>query len=93
MERIIAAFEARRSFGRVLQEVLASGERFIVERHGEPVAAVVPIEVYEQWKAARGAFFARIRAASERAGMPPNEAEVLADEAVRAVRSITDTEE
>ena len=90
MERIIAAFEARRSFGRVLREVLANGERFIVERHGEPVAAVVPIEVYEQWKAARGAFFARIRAASERADMSPNEAEVLADEAVRAVRSITE---
>ena len=90
MERVIAAFEARRSFGRVLQEVLTRGERFVVERHGEPVAAVVPIEVYEQWKTARGAFFARIRAASERADMPPNEAEVLADEAVRGVRSITE---
>ncbi len=88
MERIIAAFEARRGFGRVLQDVLVRGDRFVVERHGEPVAAVVPIEVYEQWKKARRAFFARVRAASERAEMSPKQAEVLADEAVQAVRSI-----
>ena len=89
MERIIAAFEARRSFGKVLQDVLARGERFVVERHGEPVAAVVPIEVYEQWKRARGAFFARIRAASDRSDMPLEEAEALADEAAQAVRAAT----
>ena len=89
MERRIAAFVARRGFGRVLQDVLVRGDRFVVERHGEPVAAVVPIEVYQQWKNARDDFFARIRAASERADLPPDEAEALADEAVRAVRSIT----
>ncbi|MBI2321482.1 MAG: type II toxin-antitoxin system Phd/YefM family antitoxin [Chloroflexi bacterium] len=87
MEKIIAAFDARRNFGRILQAVLSRGERFVVERHGEPVAAVVPIEVYEQWKKARGAFFARIRATAQRADLPPDEAEALAEEAVRAVRT------
>ncbi len=87
MERRIAAFVARRGFGRVLQDVLVRGDRFIVERHGEPVAAVVPIGVYEQWKCGRGAFFARIRAASERADMSPEDAEVLVEEAVRAIRT------
>ena len=72
------------------QDVLVCGERFVVERHEEPVAAVVPTEVYEQWKEARGAFFARVRAASERADLPSDDAEALADEAVGAVRSITE---
>ncbi len=87
MERMVAAFEARRHFGKILQEVAARGDRFIVERHGEPVAAVVPIEVYEQWKHARAAFFDKVRAAAERADLPGPEAETLADEAVRAVRA------
>ncbi len=87
MEKTVAAFDARRQFGKILQEILSRGDRFVVERHGEPVAAVVPIEVYEQWKRSRTAFFDRIRAASERANLSPEEAEALAEEAVRAVRS------
>lgn len=91
MERVIAAFDARRNFGKILQEVLSRGERFVVERHGEPVAAVVPIEVYEQWKKSRSAFFARIRDAAARAQMPPEEAEALAEEAIRRTRSAPET--
>lgn len=86
-EKIVAAFDARRKFGKILQDVLAHGDRFVVERHGEPVAAVVPIEVYEQWKKGREAFFARVRAAAERADLPPEEAAELAEEAVRAART------
>ncbi|MBI3943582.1 MAG: type II toxin-antitoxin system Phd/YefM family antitoxin [Chloroflexi bacterium] len=87
MEKTIGAFEIRRNFGKILQEVTAKGDSFIVERHGEPVAAVVPIEVYEQWKQARSAFFDKIRAASERANLSAEEAETLAAEAVEAIRS------
>ena len=87
MEKTIGAYDVRRQFGRVLQEVLSRGDRYVVERHGEPVAAVVPIEVYEQWKRARAEFFDGIRQAAERANMSPQEAERLADEAVRAIRS------
>ena len=87
MEKAIAAFEARRTFGKILQDVLTRGDRFVVERHGEPVAAVVPIEVYEQWKQARSAFFTKVRAAAERADLSTDEAEALADKAVQAVRT------
>jgi prevent-host-death family protein len=87
MERTVGAFEARRQFGKILQEVLARGDRVLVERHGEPVAAVVPIEVYQQWKQARGEFFARVRAAAEQADLAPRAADELAAEAVRAVRA------
>lgn len=87
MEKTVAAYDARRNFGKVLQDVLAHGDRYVVERHGEPVAAVVPIEVYEQWKAARNAFFDRIREVAERANVPADEAEELADEAVKAARA------
>ncbi|MBI4318475.1 MAG: type II toxin-antitoxin system Phd/YefM family antitoxin [Chloroflexi bacterium] len=86
MEKTIGAFAVRRQFGKVLQEVVAKGDRYVVERHGEPVAAVVPIEIYEQWKSARSEFFERVRAASVRANLSPEEADRLAEEGVRAIR-------
>jgi prevent-host-death family protein len=74
-------------FGRILNEVVANGDRFIVERHGEPVAAVVPIGVYEQWKRARESFFDRMEAIGRRVDMPEDEAEQLVQEAIGAVRA------
>jgi prevent-host-death family protein len=40
--RTITALEVRAKFGQVIDEA-AAGERFIVERAGVPVAAIVPL--------------------------------------------------
>jgi prevent-host-death family protein len=40
--RSISALEVRAKFGQVLDEA-AAGERFVVERGGHPVAAIVPL--------------------------------------------------
>ena len=90
MEKTISAFEARRNFGKVLQDVAASNAKVIVERHGEPVAVVVPVEVYRQWQCRRKEAFDRIRKISERVNMTEDEAKELIEEAIRAVRSGTD---
>lgn len=87
MERTIGAFAVRRQFGKVLRDVVAKGDSYVVERHGEAVAAVVPIEVYKQWKRERSAFFDKLRSAQERANLPPDEAEKMVVEAVKAVRN------
>jgi prevent-host-death family protein len=87
MEKTVGAFEVRRQFGKILQDVAAKGDRVVVERHGAAVAAVVPIEVYEQWKRARTAFFDQLRTAAERANLTPQEADELAAEAVQEVRA------
>jgi prevent-host-death family protein len=86
MENLIAAGEARRHFGRLLQNVHAKGETYVVERHGEPVAAVVPIEVYKQWKQQRSEILTRWRQAAQRSNLGPDEADKLAKEAVQAIR-------
>ena len=44
--RTITALEVRAKFGQVLDEA-AAGERFIVERAGQPVAAIVPLRDLE----------------------------------------------
>ncbi len=86
MEKVIPAFDARRQFGRLLNDVVARGDEYVVERHGEPVAAVVPIELYQQWKRRREAFFAHWEAVANRANIPEDEAMALTAEAVQAVR-------
>ena len=71
--------------GKVLQEV-TRGDKYIVERNGEPIAAVVPIELYNQWRREREAFFEKLQEVQERSGLSPEEADQLAAEAVQAVR-------
>ena len=44
--RAISALDVRARFGQVLDEA-AAGERFIVERAGQPVAAIVPLRDLE----------------------------------------------
>ena len=87
MEKVIAAFEVRRQFGKVLNDVIAKGDSYIVERHGEAVAAVVPIKLYEQWKRSRDAFFDRMAEMAATAQMSEDEAMALALEAQQAVRA------
>jgi len=87
MEKTVGAFEIRRNFGKVLQNVAARGDKYIVERHGEPVAAVVPVELYEQWKRSRSRLFEQLRRAQENANLSPQEADALANEAVKAARA------
>ena len=87
MEKTINSFEMRRSFGQILQDVSSKGDKFIVERHGMPVAVLVPITVYEQWKQSRERFFEALHAAQAKADLSEDEAIALAQEAVQAVRA------
>lgn len=83
--KTVAAFEARRKFGKLLQGVL-KGDKYVVERNGEKVAAVVPIEIYQQWQQSRQAFFQKIREAARRSNLSEQKADALADKSVQAIR-------
>lgn len=87
MDKTIAAFEARRQFGKILQDVLSNRNSYLVERHGEEVAAIVPIQVFRFWQEERKALFDSMRLAAETANMSEEEAMALAEEAVQAVRA------
>ena len=87
MEKMIGAFEARRQLGKILKEVSGKGDHYVVEYHGEPVAVVVPIELYRQWQRRRDTFFETMRRAAEHADVPEEEATRLVEEAVQAVRA------
>lgn len=87
MEKKISALDARKRLGQLLEEVYYQGNQFIVERAGKPMAVVIPIGQYQQWKDRRERFFAMVDEARARnAATPPEMIEAEVQEAVLAVR-------
>lgn len=84
----LGAREARSQFADLLGRVHYGGETIIVERSGKPMAAMIPIELYQSLIAEREARFAVIdRLRDKTAGVTAEE--VLSDvaEAIEAVRA------
>jgi prevent-host-death family protein len=48
--KTMSAWEVRRNFGKVLRDVIRDHQAVIVESYGEPIAAVVPLNVYERYE-------------------------------------------
>lgn len=87
MERRLGVTEARKELARIIDDVKYKGENYVIVRRGEPAAAVVPIDVYYQWKREREELFDVIREIqAANAGADPDQVmrEVL--EAQQAVR-------
>jgi prevent-host-death family protein len=85
VQNVIDAFDVRRKFGDVLIGIF-KGEEYVVERYGKPVAALVPIEIYEQWKNKREIFFEKLETISRRVNFTPQKADQVAKKVVTAVR-------
>ena len=78
---------AQRNLGEIVQRVAENNDKVVLEVDGEAKAVVVPLAVYEGWKRSRDEFFEMMRLAAERANMSPEEADILAAEAVAWARS------
>ena len=87
MERKLGITQAREEFSTVIEQVQYQGDSYIISRHGKPAAAVVSIEVYQNWLRQREEFFDLVRRVQQEATLAPEEAERLAAEAVAAVRA------
>jgi prevent-host-death family protein len=86
MEKELGVTEARKALSDLVEKVQYQGDTYILSRHGKPAAAIVPVQVYENWKQNRDAFFNLIRDMQREADLEPGEAETLAAEAVLVVR-------
>ena len=79
--------EARRELARIIDDVKYKGENYIIVRRGEPAAAVVPIDVYLEWKRERAQLFETIRdIQAGNAGTDPDEVMAAVLEAQQAIR-------
>ena len=86
MEKTISSQDAPQCFGDLLREVSVRGERYVVEQDGVPLAAVVPIALYTQWKRGRASLFELMREAGEQAALGEDDAVRLVEDVKRAVR-------
>jgi len=57
MEKMIGVTKARDEFRRIIDGVQYQGDKYVINRHGKPAVAVVPIQVYENWKQQRKRLF------------------------------------
>ena len=61
MEKELGITEARKQLARIIDAVKYEGDNYVIVRHGQPAAAIVPMEVYRQWKRERQELFDVIR--------------------------------
>lgn len=87
MARELSALKVRGSLGEILEEVYYKGEEFIIKRGKKPMAVLVPLEEFENYKKQREAdmgVFGKVRARAK--GYPAKEVEADVQKAIRAVR-------
>jgi len=86
MEKKIGLAQARKEFSKVINDVQYQGESYIISRHGEEAAAVVPLQVYQNWIEGRENFFNSIREIQSASNLDPQQAKKLAEESVAHAR-------
>lgn len=88
MVKKISARTAQETLGALIENVSASGDQYVIERAGRPVAAVVPVWQLRGWQTRRTRFFRTVAAVQRRGRrVTPAVIEREVSEAVRAARA------
>lgn len=87
MKRAITTQALKARIGDIVDEVRLRGDRYIIERRGKPVAALVPVSINDQYERNRERFFQLVEQvhASNR-DVPVSDIESAVESAVREVR-------
>ncbi len=87
MDRHMGITEARKLLAELIDQVEFRNEQVVILRHGQPAAALVPMDVYRRWQAEREQLFAAMRAIQDaNTAADPEQAERDALEAQQAAR-------
>jgi len=87
MERTVGVTEARTHFAELVDQVRYRGDTVTLLKSGKPAAVLVPVELFERWKAERKAVGDLIRQIQANAELlDEEEAMALALEAQQATR-------
>ena len=87
MVKKVNALKARQNLGQLLEEVYYKGDQYIIERAGNPMAAVVPLWQLEAFQGRRERLFGMVRDVQQRTKkLKPEVIEREVEAAIRAVR-------
>ena len=88
MEKSINSSLLRSKLSPILDDVQFNRDNYIIERNGRAAAAIVPMDVYENWKQSRQRFFEIVREVQEaNKDADPDEVMELVLEAQQAARA------
>lgn len=87
MGKMVSVAEAKRNLEQLLQELAASRGELVIEQQGRPMFVVVALDAYEQKRRSREAASNMMRDIAERVNLDPEEADRLAEEAVKWARA------
>jgi prevent-host-death family protein len=83
----IGVTNARTKLSDIINNVQHRGNSYILEKHGKPVVAVVPLIIYNNWKKSREEFFDQVRKMQKEANLSAEEAERVGVEVVKRIRA------
>ena len=87
MEKNISTQNLKSRMGAVIDEVRLRGNRFIIERRGEPVAALVPLTADDSYTSDReGLFRLMDKVAGKNRGIPSKQIDEAIEQSIREVR-------
>lgn len=88
MQKKLGLTEARGKLSEIVNGVLYDRDTYIISKQGKPAAAVVPIDILEQWQAERDQLFEVIAEVHEQnKDVDPDELMEVILEAQQAVRA------
>ena len=87
MEKKVNITQVRDTFGDLVDAVQYKYYKLVILRHGKPAAVLVPLSVYENWKANRRRLFEMIEQMQDASGeQDPDEMLALVQEAQAAIK-------
>ena len=87
MLKKVSTLEIRRNLGKVLNRVSLRDDQYIIERKGEPLAAMVPVWQLKKWQDEKEMLFRTVdKARQKNKKVPLSVIEKEVDEAVKSVR-------
>jgi prevent-host-death family protein len=90
MQKNLALSEARVKLSQIINGVLYDRDTYIISKQGTPAAAVVPLDVLEQWQTERARLFEVMDEVHEQnQDLDPDELMEIIVEAQQAVRTET----
>ena len=92
MQKQLGLSEARGKLSEIINGVLYDRDTYIISKQGKPAAAVVPLDVLEQWQAERDRLFEVMAEVHEQnQDVDPDELMEVINKAQQAVRAETHT--
>lgn len=86
MIKTISAIKARQNLGQIMNEVSIKSDRYIIERNGKPLVAIVPISFIEEEEAKKKDFLNLIDKARNNSNTSEEESQNDIMEAIKEVR-------